>query len=166
MEKILYLAHSQEDGSLPKAAYETLNAALNLATDLGGAALTRAYVEDDCVKAYECGNVAYARDAFDGLKLMDQIATGRLDSDDWWDVIAVFSGQGLWQKIDLGGWTQLNGNSPDDVVTADVTGNGQDDIVADFGTTTGGLFIKRDQGAWVKQHNTSPDSMAPGELDD
>ena len=33
---------------------------------LGGAALTRAYVEDDW-KAYGEGPVAYARDAFDGL---------------------------------------------------------------------------------------------------
>ncbi|MGH7093029.1 MAG: cobalamin-dependent protein, partial [Stellaceae bacterium] len=40
---------------------------------LGGAALTRRYVEEDCVKAYECGRVAYARDAFDGLGLMDRI---------------------------------------------------------------------------------------------
>ena len=34
---------------------------------LGGAALTRGYVEDDCVRAYAGGRVAYARDAFDGL---------------------------------------------------------------------------------------------------
>ena len=39
---------------------------------LGGAALTRNYVEDDCVRAYASGRVAYARDAFDGLHLMDQ----------------------------------------------------------------------------------------------
>jgi 5-methyltetrahydrofolate--homocysteine methyltransferase len=40
---------------------------------LGGAALTRNYVEDDCVQAYACGRVAYARDAFDGLHLMDKV---------------------------------------------------------------------------------------------
>jgi 5-methyltetrahydrofolate--homocysteine methyltransferase len=40
---------------------------------LGGAALTRRYVEEDCVKSYACGRVAYARDAFDGLALMDKI---------------------------------------------------------------------------------------------
>ena len=34
---------------------------------LGGAALTRRYVEEDCVTAYGAGRVAYARDAFDGL---------------------------------------------------------------------------------------------------
>jgi 5-methyltetrahydrofolate--homocysteine methyltransferase len=40
---------------------------------LGGAALTRTYVEDDCVRAYACGRVAYAKDAFDGLHLMDKV---------------------------------------------------------------------------------------------
>jgi 5-methyltetrahydrofolate--homocysteine methyltransferase len=40
---------------------------------LGGAALTRNYVEDDCVRAYASGRVAYARDAFDGLHLMDRV---------------------------------------------------------------------------------------------
>src|SRR5580700_7289543 len=47
---------------------------------LGGAALTRRYVEEDCAKAYEAGRVAYARDAFAGLDLMDKIVTGRFDS--------------------------------------------------------------------------------------
>src|SRR5216684_697002 len=40
---------------------------LDLPVMLGGAALTRRYVEEDCVKSYACGRVAYARDAFDGL---------------------------------------------------------------------------------------------------
>ncbi|HXQ50381.1 MAG TPA: methionine synthase [Stellaceae bacterium] len=43
---------------------------------LGGAALTRRYVEEDCGDAYGAGAVAYARDAFDGLGLMDKIASG------------------------------------------------------------------------------------------
>jgi len=46
---------------------------------LGGAALTRRYVEEDCVKAYACGRVAYAGDAFDGLHLMDKVMTGSFD---------------------------------------------------------------------------------------
>ena len=45
---------------------------------LGGAALTRNYVEDDCVRAYACGRVAYARDAFDGLHLMDRVTGNAL----------------------------------------------------------------------------------------
>ncbi|MDQ2804522.1 MAG: B12-binding domain-containing protein, partial [Pseudomonadota bacterium] len=46
---------------------------------LGGAALTRNYVEDDCVRAYGCGRVAYARDAFDGLHLMDRVTGNAFD---------------------------------------------------------------------------------------
>ena len=46
---------------------------------LGGAALTRRYVEEDCVNAYNCGRVAYARDAFDGLALMDRIVGNDFD---------------------------------------------------------------------------------------
>ncbi len=43
---------------------------------LGGAALTRNYVETDCAAAYSSGQVAYARDAFDGLSLMDKVVNG------------------------------------------------------------------------------------------
>ena len=39
---------------------------------LGGAALTRAYVEQDLADIYE-GEVRYARDAFEGLRLMDAV---------------------------------------------------------------------------------------------
>jgi 5-methyltetrahydrofolate--homocysteine methyltransferase len=45
---------------------------------LGGAALTRAYVEHDLAEVYE-GEVRYARDAFDGLRLMDAVALAKTD---------------------------------------------------------------------------------------
>ena len=47
---------------------------------LGGAALTRAYVEQDCAPIYADGRVAYARDAFDGLDLMNKVVDGTFDS--------------------------------------------------------------------------------------
>jgi len=53
---------------------------LELPVMLGGAALTRRYVEEDCVKAYAAGRVAYARDAFDGLGLMDKIVNNNFDA--------------------------------------------------------------------------------------
>jgi 5-methyltetrahydrofolate--homocysteine methyltransferase len=53
---------------------------LHLPVMLGGAALTRRYVEEDCAKSYACGRVAYARDAFDGLHLMDKIVGGGFDA--------------------------------------------------------------------------------------
>ena len=43
---------------------------------LGGAALTRAYVEDD-LRALFPGEVHYARDAFEGLALMDRVMTAK-----------------------------------------------------------------------------------------
>ncbi|MGH9207470.1 MAG: cobalamin-dependent protein, partial [Acidimicrobiales bacterium] len=46
---------------------------------LGGAALTRRYVEEDCLKSYAAGRVAYAGDAFDGLHIMDKVMTGAFD---------------------------------------------------------------------------------------
>ncbi len=53
---------------------------IDLPVILGGAALTRNYVEDDCAAAYGThGRVAYARDAFDGLSLMDVVAQGKFD---------------------------------------------------------------------------------------
>jgi 5-methyltetrahydrofolate--homocysteine methyltransferase len=52
---------------------------LDIPVLLGGAALTRNYVEDDCVAAYSSGRVAYARDAFDGLHLMDRVTGNGFD---------------------------------------------------------------------------------------
>jgi 5-methyltetrahydrofolate--homocysteine methyltransferase len=43
---------------------------------LGGAALTRAYVEDDLRSLYS-GEVYYARDAFEGLALMDRVMAAK-----------------------------------------------------------------------------------------
>ncbi len=46
---------------------------------LGGAALTRDYAEETLAELYT-GELMYCRDAFDGLKVMDHISTGRLDA--------------------------------------------------------------------------------------
>ncbi|EHH69482.1 methionine synthase [Gluconobacter morbifer] len=55
---------------------------INLPVILGGAALTRNYVEEECAASYgggTPGRVAYARDAFDGLALMDRVAQNEFD---------------------------------------------------------------------------------------
>jgi 5-methyltetrahydrofolate--homocysteine methyltransferase len=49
---------------------------IGLPVILGGAALTRRYVDEDCTKAYVTGSVAYARDAFEGLALMEKVVDG------------------------------------------------------------------------------------------
>ncbi|GAB2673474.1 methionine synthase [Thalassiella azotivora] len=48
---------------------------------LGGAALTRAYVENDLAEIYQ-GEVRYARDAFEGLRLMDAVAAAKARGED------------------------------------------------------------------------------------
>ncbi|MCX8009978.1 MAG: cobalamin-dependent protein, partial [Ignavibacteria bacterium] len=49
---------------------------LKIPVILGGAALTRNYVENDLKKIYK-GYVAYAQDAFDGLRFMEMISSGK-----------------------------------------------------------------------------------------
>jgi 5-methyltetrahydrofolate--homocysteine methyltransferase len=51
---------------------------LRIPVILGGAALTRRYVEQDLRPIY-AGKVLYANDAFDGLRYMEQIAAGTVD---------------------------------------------------------------------------------------
>ncbi len=51
---------------------------LKIPVVLGGAALTRRYVENDLRKAYD-GYVSYANDAFDGLRFMEDVKAGRVD---------------------------------------------------------------------------------------
>lgn len=46
---------------------------------LGGAALNRRYVAEECAPIYEEGGVAYAQDAFEGLRLMDCISNNEFD---------------------------------------------------------------------------------------
>ncbi len=52
---------------------------MTLPVILGGAALTRRYVEQDLRTTYR-GTVMYANDAFDGLGYMEQIRTGTLET--------------------------------------------------------------------------------------
>ena len=58
---------------------ELSRANIDIPVLLGGAALTRAFVEEDCVAAYSGGRVAYAQDAFSGLDLMNSVMTGAFD---------------------------------------------------------------------------------------
>jgi electron transfer flavoprotein alpha subunit len=51
MDKILFLAHTEADGTLPKAAYEALTAAKNLARDLKGATLSAGLIGADVAAA-------------------------------------------------------------------------------------------------------------------
>ncbi len=52
---------------------------LTIPVVLGGAALTRRFVENDLSKIYN-GEVSYAADAFDGLRFMKKVKTGEISS--------------------------------------------------------------------------------------
>ena len=71
---------------------------------LGGAALTRRYVDEDCRQAYgEDGRVAYAQDAFAGLNLMNRIVTGEFDQH--------LAAERARRRPRSGGVKQVNGTS-------------------------------------------------------
>jgi 5-methyltetrahydrofolate--homocysteine methyltransferase len=59
---------------------EMTRAGIDVPVLLGGAALTRKFVEEDCAAAYASRRVAYAKDAFDGLRLMDAVMAGGFDA--------------------------------------------------------------------------------------
>jgi 5-methyltetrahydrofolate--homocysteine methyltransferase len=61
---------------------------------LGGAALTRAFVEEDCTAAYG-QRVAYGRDAFAGLAFMDEVAEAKNSGRPsyWQEAVAVSGGE-------------------------------------------------------------------------
>ncbi|HHH35720.1 MAG TPA: methionine synthase [Gammaproteobacteria bacterium] len=61
---------------------EMKRAGLDIPVLLGGAALTRRYVEEDCRRAYsDPDKVHYAKDAFSGLKIMERIMEGKQGGD-------------------------------------------------------------------------------------
>jgi len=63
MEKILYLAHTQQDGSLPKVAFEVLSAVQKLCKDLTGSTLTVGLIGENVQAAADsiagCGAVKF-----------------------------------------------------------------------------------------------------------
>jgi len=88
IQKILEVAHDQRphaigmSGLLVKSTVimkenlEEMNRrGVTTPVILGGAALTRAYVEDDCRRAYN-GALYYAQDAFEGLDVMGRVVAG------------------------------------------------------------------------------------------
>ena len=71
MEKILFLAHTQADGSLPAVAREALNAAVDLAHKLSGASLTVGLIGREITTAADsvaaCGAAEFLAVTGDGF---------------------------------------------------------------------------------------------------
>ncbi len=79
---------------------------LEIPVILGGAALTRKYVESDLRKIYK-GPLFYGKDAFEGLKVMDYLCTGRTQE------ILMATGESRGQADTQGGNKPASANAPD-----------------------------------------------------
>ncbi len=67
---------------------------------LGGAALTRKFVANDCVPHYD-GPVIYCRDAFSGLKAIQDFEKGALESTSWTSKAAVKESDSVKVKSEI-----------------------------------------------------------------
>ena len=77
---------------------------------LGGAALTRAYVDDDLATLYD-GEVRYARDAFEGLRLMDALAAARADGSELSDALGPRRGRRVARRTVALPTAEMSGRS-------------------------------------------------------
>ncbi len=87
-----------------------------------------------------------------------------------YDVVTGFGdGVGLWARMNDSLWAQLHSLSPELLATGDLDGNGQDDVVADFGPEVSGqpsgLWKWMNNGTWEELYMLSAELMATGDLD-
>ncbi len=52
---------------------------------------------------------------------------------------------------------------PTNMVTGDMDGNGQDEVIIDFGPGIG-IWVRKNDTHWIKLHNLSPEIMATGDM--
>jgi hypothetical protein len=81
------------------------------------------------------------------------------------DIVVGLGTLGLWAYMNDSSWLKLNNVSPDQVVLADIDGNGEDDVIGDFSSTFGGIFVKRNQQGWHQLHSLRAELLAAGDLD-
>lgn len=70
---------------------------------------------------------------------------------------------GVW-RLGESGWSPIHPLAPESVTTADVDGNGLDDVVMDFGETYG-VWLWLNHTTWMQLHGSSPTDVAVGDLD-
>ncbi len=63
-------------------------------------------------------------------------------------------------------WVGLHGISPEIMVTGDMDGNGQDDVIIDFGAALPvPIWVRMNNSSWVGLHGVSPEAMVTGDMD-
>ena len=60
-------------------------------------------------------------------------------------------------------WVPLHPSSAEAILTADIDGSGQADVIVDFGAL--GLRAWVNNAAWITLHALSPEGLAAGNLD-
>jgi len=71
--------------------------------------------------------------------------------------------EGIWLMMNNQNWVQLHNMSAESMVTGDIDGNGQDDIIFDSGIY--GVWAWMNNSHWVLLLPVSPESMVVGDLD-
>jgi len=72
---------------------------------------------------------------------------------------------GLWTYHRGEGFEKLHSLPSEEMVTADLDGNGISDTIIDFGAAYG-IWARMNDSSWVQIHLLSPEEMATGNLDD
>jgi Matrixin len=99
-------------------------------------------------------------DDVDGIVNIYGSSTGATD-----DLLVNFGADfGLWRYSYRGGWGQLDTQSPEAVLVADLDGNGIKDLVINFGGDTG-VWVYMNTASWFQLHPESPTHMVAGDLD-
>jgi hypothetical protein len=97
----------------------------------------------------------------DPVFYLDQVRLELLSARD--DLIVDFGQPGLWVWQNDAQWWKLHGVSPENVVAADLDGNGQSDAVVDFGPA--GVWVWENNSQWVKLHASDPEDLWTADLD-
>jgi hypothetical protein len=94
-----------------------------------------------------------------------QLAIGEIDGVIGSDLLIDLPGYGLYVFANNTTWSVLHTLHANALLTADLDGNGRDDIVIDFGPPNG-LWVYRNNDTWMRLHPLSPMHLAAGSIDD
>jgi hypothetical protein len=93
-----------------------------------------------------------------------RLAIGQIDGVTGDDLILDFPGYGLYVFANNSTWTGLHPFHAAALLTADLDGNGQEEIVINFGAPYG-LWVYRNNATWTELHRLSPARLVEGEID-